>query len=81
MVWGLGMRVEGLGFRVVGFWVEGLGFEVVGFWDEGLGFRIQGGGTGPELQAALCFDSMRVNFESTKVILPSLGPIWDILLI
>jgi hypothetical protein len=34
--------VKGLELRVqaLGFWVLGFGFEVLGFWVQGLGFRI-----------------------------------------
>ena len=41
-VWGLGFRVEDLGFRVwgLGFRVEVLGFEGLGFRVWGLGFRV-----------------------------------------
>ena len=45
--WGLGVRVQGLGFRVWGFRVWGLGFGVI----QGLRFR-QGALNGFRLQLA-----------------------------
>ena len=46
-----GVRVQGLGYRVLRFRVSGLGFRVSGFGFWGFGFRVLGLGFGAEALA------------------------------